>query len=181
MAKQKLQTALENEQNKGFAEPTIKHLLGVCDTDPEFAELVLQEYKTWAKCSDYIYQQARAIKSKDSNCVGVEDKTVYKWAEDYFRKDDKAEEETKVEAEKKAKAEAEAKKQAEEAKKKKAKKPQKKQTAPKELAPAEQKKELVVEVKPKTVRKKAEGVKPKAKKKKAEEVKDNALSLFDLM
>lgn len=120
MAKQKLQTALENEQNKGFAEPTINHLLGVCDTDPEFAELVLQEHKTWAKCSDYIYQQARAIKSKDSNCVGVEDKTVYKWAEDYFRKDDKAEEEAKAkaEAERKAKAEAEAKKL-------KAKKPQK--------------------------------------------------------
>lgn len=177
MAKQKLQSVLENEENKSFANPIINYLLGVCDSDPEFAECVLQEHKTWEKCQKYIYDLGKErAKSENPNIQGqvvycIDNDIVYKWAEDYFRKDDKAEEEAKAkeEAERKAKAEAEAKEKAKAAKKKKSQKPAEKQTISEESKPAEeQKKEPVVRAKPRT-------------RKKAEEVNNNALTIFDLM
>ena len=58
------------------------------------AEDVAQEHKTWQKCFDYIYRQAR--QQAHGNCAAVRDDVVYEWAEDYYHKDDKAEEEKKA-------------------------------------------------------------------------------------
>ena len=65
------------------------------------AEDVLQNHKTWKKCFDYIYEQAR--KQKSGNCAAVRDDVVYEWAEDYFHLDDKAVEEKKKKEEEKRK------------------------------------------------------------------------------
>lgn len=112
MAKEKLEKELKKDKDKTFAEPVIGYLLKRCEDDFGLAQDVVQEHKTWKKCFDYIYSQAR--KQTKGNCAAVRDDVVYEWAEDYYHKDDKAEEE------KKAKEAAERKKkQAERAKKEK--------------------------------------------------------------
>ena len=58
------------------------------------AEDVAQDHKTWQKCFEYIYRQAR--QQAHGNCAAVRDDVVYEWAEDYYHKDDKAEEEKKA-------------------------------------------------------------------------------------
>lgn len=103
-AKKKLEDELKNAKDKSFADPIIKYLLGRCEEDKGLAEDVLQKHKTWEKCLDYVYSLAR--KQASGNCAAVRDEVVYEWAEDYYHKDDKAEE-----AEKARKA-AEAKKKA---------------------------------------------------------------------
>jgi len=52
----------------------------------------------------YVYSLAR--KQANGNCAAVRDEVVYEWAEDYYHKDDKAEEaeKTKKAAERAAKA-----------------------------------------------------------------------------
>ena len=104
-AKKKLKDELEKVKDKSFAAPVIDHLLMRCEEDLGLAEDVLQGHKTWNKCFKYIYEQAR--KQIKGNSGVVRDEVVYEWAEDYYRKDDKAEEE------KKAKEEAERKKKEE--------------------------------------------------------------------
>jgi hypothetical protein len=105
LAKHKLEEELSKAKDKSFAEPIITFLLGRCEGDNGLSEDVMQEHKTWDKCFDYIYAQARK-QSKGSRCA-VRDEVVYEWAEDYYHKDDKKEEEEKArkEAEKKAKKE----------------------------------------------------------------------------
>jgi phosphoribosylformylglycinamidine (FGAM) synthase PurS component len=104
-AKQKLEEELKKAKDKSFADPVISYLLKRCGEDSGLSEDVMQEHKTWEKCFDYIYAQARK-QSKGSRCA-VRDEVVYEWAEDYYHKDDKKEEEEKArkEAEKKAKKE----------------------------------------------------------------------------
>ena len=58
---------------------------------------MLQKHKNWKKCFDYIYEQAR--KQATGNRAAVRDDVVFEWAEDYFHKDDKAEEEKKAKKE----------------------------------------------------------------------------------
>ncbi|MCD7824573.1 MAG: PcfK-like family protein [Clostridiaceae bacterium] len=108
-AKEKLEKEMQDANDKTFAEPVITYLLKRCEEDEGIAQDVIQEHKTWAKCFDYIYAQAK--KQSKGQCAAVRDDTVYEWAEDYYHRDDKAEEE------KKAKAEAERKKKAAAAKK----------------------------------------------------------------
>lgn len=104
LAKHKLEEELSKAKDKSFAEPIITFLLGRCEGDNGLSEDVMQEHKTWEKCFDYIYAQARK-QSKGSRCA-VRDEVVYEWAEDYYHKDDKAEEEEKAkkEAERRKKA-----------------------------------------------------------------------------
>lgn len=109
-AKEKLEKEMKADKDKTFAEPVIGYLLKRCEEDEGLAQDVVQEHKTWKKCFDYIYSQAR--KQTKGNCAAVRDDVVYEWAEDYYHKDDKAEEE------KKAKKEAERKKREAERKKK---------------------------------------------------------------
>lgn len=94
MAKEKLEKEMKADKNKAFAEPVIGYLLKRCEEDLGVAQDVVQEHKTWEKCFDYIYEQAR--KQATGNRAAVRDDVVYEWAEDYYHKDDKAEEEKKA-------------------------------------------------------------------------------------
>lgn len=93
-AKEKLQDELRTAKEKGFAEPIINYLLKRCDEDNGLAEDVAQKHKTWEKCFSYIYSKARG--QAKGNCAAVRDDVVYEWAEDYYHKDDKVEEEKKA-------------------------------------------------------------------------------------
>ena len=102
----KLQEQLKKAKDKSFADPIIKHLIERCRESESLASDVCQDHKTWEKCYKYIYEQARK-QAKGSSCAVLDD-VVYEWAEDYFHKDDKAEEDKKAkeaaEREKKQKA-----------------------------------------------------------------------------
>ncbi len=102
-AEEKLKKELTAAKDKSFADPIIGYLLERCREDEGLAEDVVQDHKTWQKCFDYIYSQAR--KQTKGNCAAVCDDVVYEWAEDYYHKDDKAEEAEKArkEAERKEK------------------------------------------------------------------------------
>ncbi len=134
-AKEKLEKELEGDKDKGFAEPVIGYLLGRCAEDEGLSQDVVQEHKTWKKCIDYIYGKAR--KQSVGNKAAIRDDVVYEWAEDYYHKDDKAEEEEKArkEAERKEKQKKAAAERATKVKKKSSKavtSPEKKADAPKE-------------------------------------------------
>lgn len=60
-----------------------------CEEDQGLAEDVMQEGKTWNKCFNYIVEQAR--KQSNGRSTAVEDRVVYEWAEDYYRKYEKPE------------------------------------------------------------------------------------------
>ncbi|MCC8125705.1 MAG: Cas9 inhibitor AcrIIA9 family protein [Akkermansia sp.] len=88
-AREKLEAELKAEKNRIYAEPIILHMIKRCEEDAGLAEDVLQEHKTFKKCFDHIYAEAR--KQADSSRVAyVIDSVVYEWAEDYYRMDDKA-------------------------------------------------------------------------------------------
>ena len=113
----------------------IGYLLGRCAEDEGLSQYVVQEHKTWKKCVDYIYEQAR--KQAVGNKAAVRDSEVYEWAEDYYHKDDKAEEAEKArkEAERKEKQKKAAADRASKAKKNPAMAtpvPEKKEDKPKE-------------------------------------------------
>ena len=93
-AEEKLKKELAAAKDKLFADPIISYLLKRCEEDEGMAEDVAQEHKTWQKCFDYIYRQAR--QQTNGNCAAVHGDVVYEWAEDYYHKDDKAEEEKKA-------------------------------------------------------------------------------------
>jgi len=112
---EKLRGELEKADDKQFADPVIGYLLKRCGEDNGLAQDVMQEHKTWEKCLQYIFDQAR--KQAKGNRAAVRDDVVYEWAEDYYHKDDKAEEEKKAkEAAERKKKEAERKKKAAEKK-----------------------------------------------------------------
>lgn len=90
----KLQEELKKAKDKSFADPIIRHLIERCRESESLASDVCQDHKTWEKCYKYIYEQARK-QAKGSSCA-VRDDVVYEWAEDYYHKDDKAEEEKKA-------------------------------------------------------------------------------------
>lgn len=102
--------SLKKESDKKFAEPCIDYLKKRCEEDSAICEDILQEHKTWRKCYDYVYGQAKKELNNTSGPVWHE--TVFEWVEDYFHLDDKAIEEQK------AKEVAERKKKQEEAAKK---------------------------------------------------------------
>lgn len=106
----KLQKELKKAKEKEFAEPIIEYLIERCKESESLVEDICQEHKTWEKCYKYIYENARTkLKGKSGP---VRDDIVFEWAEDYFRKDDKVEEEKKAkEAAEKKKKEAEKKKE----------------------------------------------------------------------
>lgn len=163
----KLQEELKKAKDKAFADPVIKHLIERCEKSESLASDICQDHKTWEKCYKYIYEQARK-QAKGSSCA-VRDDVVYEWAEDYFHKDDKAEEEKKA-REKKARE----KKQKEEFKKLDAvaKRAQEKAKKNKKEEKATEKKPAVTE--PKKTEKK------EAPKKKSNEL-EGQMDLFSMM
>lgn len=155
----KLQEELKKAKEKDFAKPVIEHLIERCKDSESLSSDVCQDHKTWEKCYKYIYDQAR--KQIKGSSGAVRDDVVYEWAEDYYHKDDKAEEE------KKAKEAAEKKKKEAEKKKKKAAKAKPKTTEKKPAKPVEEK---VQEVQ-----------KPKPQPKKNNKDMDGQMDLFSLM
>ncbi len=100
-AVKKLEDELKTASDKSLTEAVIGYLIERCGEDRGLCEAVLQENKTWKKCSEYIYRQAES--QVKGNTAVVKDDTVYEWAEDYFHMDDKAaeagrEKERKVDA-----------------------------------------------------------------------------------
>lgn len=152
----KLQEELKTAKDKNFAEPVIEHLIERCKESESLASDVCQDHKSWEKCYKYIYEQAR--KQAKGNSCAVRDDVVYEWAEDYYYKDDKAEEE------KKAKEAAEKKKKAAEAK------PKSIEKKPVKSEPAKPVEEKVQEVQ-----------KPKPQPKKNNKDMDGQMDLFSLM
>lgn len=143
VAKEKLEKELKGAKDKSFAESIIGYLLKRCEEDEGVAEDVAQEHKTWDKCFDYIYAQAR--KQAAGNRAAVRDDVVYEWAEDYYHKDDKAEEAEKAKKE----AEAKAKREKAAAEKKATAKSKPTKTAVKPTADKNKAKAPVKEEKPK--------------------------------
>ena len=88
-AKEKLEAEKKKATQKNFADPIIAYLLKRCEEDQGLAEDVLQEGKNWNKCFNYIVEQAR--KQSNGRSTAVEDRVVYEWAEDYYRKYEKPE------------------------------------------------------------------------------------------
>ena len=58
-AEEKLRKELGKEDDKKYAEPIIEYLIKRCLEDKGLAEDVMQKHKSWKKCFDYIYSQAR--------------------------------------------------------------------------------------------------------------------------
>lgn len=120
-ARKKLEKELKGDKDKSFAEPVIGYLLERCAEDEGLSQDVMQKHKTWKKCIDYIYAQAK--KQAAGNRVAVRNDVVFEWAEDYYHKDDKAEEAEKArkEAERKERQKKDTAKRDAKAKKKPAK------------------------------------------------------------
>ena len=140
----KLQEELKKAKDKAFADPVIKHLIERCKESESLSSDICQDHKTWEKCNEYIYK--RAEKQATQGRCAVRSDIVFEWAEDYYHRDDKAEEAKKAEEQRKKQEKAktpEKKKAPEKADAKKTgksektdtKKPEKKQSADK--APAE--------------------------------------------
>lgn len=156
---EKLRGEKDKAKDKQFADPVIGYLLKRCEEDNGLAQDVMQEHKTWERCLQYIFNQAR--KQAKGNRAAVRDYVVYEWAEDYYHKDDKAEEE------KKARKAAERKKKEAERKKKAAEQKAADKKNPKQDA----KKDDKAEEKP------AERTKPKRKS----QDMDGQMNLFSMM
>ncbi len=116
----KLRKELKKAKEKDFAEPVIEYLTERCKESESLAADICQDHKTWEKCYKYIYEAAR--KKLSGKPGPVKSDVVFEWAEDYFRLDDKAEEERK------AKEAAERKKKQKEKAKKAKSKPEKAET-----------------------------------------------------
>ena len=139
-AREKLEKELQSAKDKGFADPVIKYLLERLEQSNSLAVDICQPHKTWDKCNEYIYK--RAEKQATQGRCAVRSDIVFEWAEDYYHRDDKAEEAKKAEEQRKKQEKAktpEKKKAPEKADTKKpvksektdAKKPEKKQSADK--------------------------------------------------
>lgn len=92
------------EKKKGhmtYATIIVNYLIKRCNEDIGLSEDVMQEHKTWDKCWKYVQSEARKLAT--GNCACVEDSTVFEWAEDYYHKDDKAEEAKNQQKEKQTK------------------------------------------------------------------------------
>ena len=139
-----------------------EYLIRRCNEDPSMKEDVAHEKKTMKGCMSFVKSQARK-KAKDGVAI-IEDKTVYEWAEDYFRQDPaKMKDEPKAAAKKKPE-------KAEKTPEKAAKGPKVVETAPEEKKATEAPK----------APDRDHDTKPKKKKQKNDEI-DGQMSLFDFM
>lgn len=107
-AKKKYESSLEAckpHEKRYFEGPIKEHMLKRFGEDGGFCEDFLQKHKTFQKCIKYMIEKARASVPQSEMQAMVEGSVYLEWMEDYFRKDDKAEEEEKdrKEAERKEK------------------------------------------------------------------------------
>lgn len=104
----KLREELKKAEQKEFAELIIEYLIDRCKESESLAMDICQPHKAWEKCFNYIFDQAKG--QTKGNYAAIRDNVVFEWAEDYYRKDDKAEEEKKALEKAKAKKSAAEKK-----------------------------------------------------------------------
>ena len=90
----KLQQELKKAKGRYLSTAIIEHLIERCRESESLAADVCQDHKTWNKCLAYVNDKARTALGNQNG--HIDDPIVYEWAEDYFRKDDKAEEEAKA-------------------------------------------------------------------------------------
>lgn len=97
--------ACKPHEKRYFEGPIKEHMLKRFGEDSGFCEDFLQKHKTFQKCIKYMIEKARASVPKSEMQAMIEGSVYLEWMEDYFRKDDKAEEEEKdrKEAERKEK------------------------------------------------------------------------------
>lgn len=70
------------------AKAIIDYLIKRAEEDPGMGEDILQPQKTYTRCWSYIMDQAK--KKLNNRSGAVRSDTVFEWAEDYYRLDDKA-------------------------------------------------------------------------------------------
>lgn len=105
IAKKKYESSLKTckpHEKRYFEGPIKEYMLNRFEEDGGFCEDFLQEHKTFQKCIKYIIEKARKSVPKSEMQAMVEGSIYLEWMEDYFRKDDKAEEEKKAAEQKKA-------------------------------------------------------------------------------
>lgn len=98
-AKKKYESSLEAckpHEKRYFEGPIKEHMLKRFGEDNGFCEDFLQKHKTFQKCIKYVTEKARASVPKSEMQAMVVGSVYLEWMEDYFRKDDKAEEEQKA-------------------------------------------------------------------------------------
>ncbi len=93
LAKEKLAKEMEADNDRIFAEAVIGNLIEQCEEDLRLAQDVMQKHKTWEKCLNYIYGQARKQAINNRACVC--DNVIHGWVQDYYHKNDKIKEEKK--------------------------------------------------------------------------------------
>lgn len=157
-AREKLEAEKKTHSDDN-AKVIIDYLIKRAEEDPGMGEDILQPHKTYKNCWSYIMDQARKKLSNRSGAVRSD--TVFEWAEDYYRLDDKALAEKQKKEAKKAKAVVKAVKPAE-----------KKVAAPAATVAKEAKKE------PEKPVKEAPKAAAKAKKKEKAEGLDGQMDIF---
>jgi len=158
---EKLQGEMKDLDTSGKA--VAEYLIRRCNEDPSMKEDVAHEKKTMKGCMSFVKSQARK-QAKDGVAI-IEDKTVYEWAEDYFRQDPaKMKDEPKTAAKKKT---------------------EKAQKTPEKAASDPKVVETVQEGKKPTTPPKAPDrdadIKPRKKTQKKKDEVDGQMSLFDFM
>lgn len=115
----------------------IRYIMKRCIESESLCEDVSQEHKTWERCMKYVFAEAKkyAKNTGSGQMACVPDETVYEWAEDYYRLDDKEAIEKEIADEKarqkkKEKEAAERKEREKQRKKKEAEKKTKQETLP---------------------------------------------------
>ena len=88
LASEKLDAELKKAKEKDFAEPITAYLKERIADDEGLAEDVLKKEKSWSGCFEFIYSMAKKT-AGGKRAIGISHETVFEWAEDYFRKEDK--------------------------------------------------------------------------------------------
>ena len=78
----------KEDQQRFLAEQIVKHFKERISEDEGLAEDILKADKTWDKCNSYLYSMARKAANGKKGYY-ASDSTIFEWAEDYFREDDK--------------------------------------------------------------------------------------------
>lgn len=149
---------------KGLPDKVFEYFKKRCSEDSGLAQDIMQEHKTWEKCYKFCEGKARKQAASGATSAMVDGNDLLEWIEDYYRMDDKAEEEEKArkEAERKKKWEEDQKKRKAEAAKKKAEDRKKPAKTSKEETKSEEK------------------PKPAPKPKKKSDEIDGQLNIFDM-
>ena len=86
-AREKLEAEKKTHSDDN-AKVIINYLIKRAEEDPGMGEDILQPQKTYTRCWSYIMDQAK--KKLNNRSGAVRSDTVFEWAEDYYRLDDKA-------------------------------------------------------------------------------------------